>query len=62
MGYGAGQAGVFTSGGTQSNLMGVLLRVTGASRKTGKTKTVIRGLFSVMVSSGSNEKRQSHLF
>lgn len=25
VGYGAGQAGVFTSGGTQSNLMGVLL-------------------------------------
>lgn len=25
LGYGAGQAGVFTSGGTQSNLMGVLL-------------------------------------
>lgn len=25
VGYGSGQAGVFTSGGTQSNLMGVLL-------------------------------------
>src|SRR5690606_27775289 len=33
VGYGAGQAGVFTSGGTQSNLMGVLLaRATGIAK------------------------------
>ena len=49
VGYGSGQAGVFTSGGTQSNLMGVLLARDACIAKTGKMKTVIRGLFSVMV-------------
>ena len=33
VGFGAGQAGVFTSGGTQSNLMGVLLARDGAISK-----------------------------
>ena len=50
VGYGSGQAGVFTSGGTQSNLMGVLLARDACIAKNWKDETVIRGLFSVMVS------------
>ena len=50
MGYGAGQAGVFTSGGTQSNLMGVLWLVIGALPNIIPIKTANRGRYSVMVS------------
>ncbi|KAF5297612.1 hypothetical protein FQR65_LT19690 [Abscondita terminalis] len=50
VGYGAGQAGVFTSGGTQSNLMGVLLaRDWCIAKELGKMRMVVLGLFNVTV-------------
>lgn len=51
-GYGEGTSGVFTSGGTQSNLMGVLLArdwAIGRLQTTGKTKTALNGQYNVMV-------------
>jgi L-2,4-diaminobutyrate decarboxylase len=47
VGYGAGDAGVFTSGGTQSNLMGLMLARDAffARRGTPSSRMVCRAIF-----------------